>query len=218
MHRPASIVFVVITALACITLIYCLRMGWTEAAATAKFVASTGFLATAVSAGALRHGFGRIIFAGLLLSMAGDMFLTGQGQRAFLFGLFSFLLAHIAYTTAFILHGQHRRHALLAAAPIIVGAVLVLAWLRPHLEPPIELPVQVYVAAISLMVISAFGARGAGASRLIVFGAVLFFVSDLAVALQRIVAPGFPAFLWGLPLYYSGQLCLALGASHSSSQ
>ena len=207
MHRPASIVLVVITALACITLVACLRMGWTDAAVTAKFVASTGFLATAVSAGALRHGFGRIIFAGLLLSMAGAMFLTGQGQRAFLLGLASFLLAHIAYTTAFILNGQHRRHALLAALPIVIAAVLVLAWLKPHLEPPIELPVQVYVAAISLMVITAFGARGAGASRLIVIGAV-----------QRIVAPGFPAYLWGLPLYYSGQLCLALGASHSSSQ
>jgi uncharacterized membrane protein YhhN len=218
MYRPASIIFGIVTALACITLVYCQRMGWVEAAATAKFIASTGFLATAVSAGALRHGFGRIIFAGLLLSMAGDMFLVGQTQRHFLFGLASFLLAHIAYTTAFVQRGQERRQALLAAIPIVVVAVLVLAWLRPHLEPPIELPVQVYVAAISLMVITAFGARGAGAPRLVVIGAVLFFVSDLAVAMQRIVAPGFPAYLWGLPLYYSGQLCLALGASHSSSQ
>ncbi len=218
MLRPASIVFVVLTALACITLVWCLRMGWTEVAATAKFVASSGFLATAVSAGALRHGFGRIIFAGLLLSMAGDMFLVGQGQRYFLVGLASFLLAHIAYTTGFILRGQHRRHVLIAALPILLIAVAVLAWLQPHLEPPIALPVQVYVAAISLMVITAFGARGAGASRLVVIGALLFFISDLAVAMQRIVAPGFPAYLWGLPLYYSGQLCLALGASHSSSQ
>ena len=207
-----------LTALACITLVWCLRMGWTEAAAAAKFVASSGFLATALSAGALQHGFGRIIFAGLLLSMAGDMLLVGQGQRYFLLGLASFLLAHIAYTTAFILHGQHRRHALLAAFPIVVVAVAVLAWLQPHLESPLELPVQVYVAAISLMVITAFGARGAGAPRLVVIGALLFFVSDLAVAMHRIVAPDFPAYLWGLPLYYSGQLCLALGASHSSSQ
>ena len=107
-----------------------------------------------------------------------------------------------------------------ATAPFSSGeeGVSVLAWLQPHLEPPIALPVQVYVAAISLMVITAFGARGAGASRLVVIGALLFFISDLAVAMQRIVAPGFPAYLWGLPLYYSGQLCLALGASHSSSQ
>lgn len=218
MQRPASIVFVIVTALACVTLVYCLRMGWVEAAATAKFIASTGFLATAVSAGALRHGFGRVIFAGLLLSMAGDMFLVGTTQRHFLLGLASFLLAHIAYTTAFILRGQDRRHALWAAVPIVIVAVVVLAWLKPHLAPPIEVPVQVYVAAISLMVITAFGARGAGAPRLIVIGAVLFFVSDLAVAAQRIVAPGFPAYLWGLPLYYSGQLCLALGTSQSSSQ
>ncbi|MDJ0812896.1 MAG: lysoplasmalogenase [Woeseiaceae bacterium] len=218
MRRPASIAFVVITALACATLVYCLHTGWREAAAAAKFIASTGFLATAVSAGALRHGFGRVIFAGLLLSMAGDMFLVGQTQHFFLFGLASFLLAHVAYTTAFILHGQDRRHALLAALPITVIAVLVLAWLEPHLEPPLELPVKVYVAAISLMVITAFGAHGAGAARLVVIGAVLFFVSDIAVAMQRIVAPGFPAYLWGLPLYYAGQLCLALGSSHSSSQ
>jgi uncharacterized membrane protein YhhN len=218
MRRPVSIIFIVITALACIALVYCQRMGWMEAAAMAKFIASTGFLATAVSAGALRHGFGRVIFAGLLLSMAGDMFLVGQTQRHFLFGLASFLLAHIAYTTAFILRGQERRQALMAAIPIVIIAVIVLAWLKPHLDAPIELPVQVYVAAISLMVITAFGARGAGAPRLIVIGALLFFVSDLAVAMQRIVTPGFPAYLWGLPLYYSGQLCLALGASHSSSQ
>ena len=218
MHRPASILFVAITALACLSLVVSLYMGWTQAAAAAKFIASTGFLATAVSVGALRHGFGRIIFAGLLLSMAGDMFLVGQTQRLFLFGLASFLLAHIAYTTAFIQHGQDRRHALLAALPIAAIAVIVLAWLEPHLEPPLELPVKVYVAAISLMVITAFGARGAGAGRLVIIGAVLFFVSDIAVAMQRIVAPGFPAYLWGLPLYYAGQLCLALGTSHSSSQ
>lgn len=218
MHRPASIVFVVITALACIALVYSQRMGWAGTAAAAKAIASAGFLATAVSAGALRHGFGRIIFAGLLVSMAGDLFLVGQTQRHFLLGLTSFLLAHIAYTTAFIQRGQDRRYALLGALPIIVIAIAVLAWLKPHLEPPIELPVQVYVAAISLMVITALGARGAGAPRLIVIGAALFFVSDIAVAMQRIVVPGFPAYLWGLPLYYSGQLCLALGASHSSSQ
>ena len=60
MYRPASIIFGIVTALACITLVYCQRMGWVEAAATAKFIASTGFLATAVSAGALRHPQARV--------------------------------------------------------------------------------------------------------------------------------------------------------------
>lgn len=214
MQRPVSIVFILVTALACMALVYCLRMGWFGAAASAKFIASTGFLATAVSVGALRHGFGRMIFAGLLLSMAGDMFLIGQTQRHFLFGLASFLLAHLAYTTAFIQNGQNRRWALRAVVPVVAISVGVLAWLNPHLEPVLDLPVKLYVAAISLMVITAFGTCGAGAPRLLAAGAVLFFVSDIAVAMQRIAPSGFPAYLWGLPLYYTAQLCLAAGARH----
>ena len=134
MHRPATIVFAVVTALACATLLFCLRMGWMEAAAAAKFVASSGFLATAVSAGALKHGFGRVIFAGLVLSMAGDLFLIGQSRQLFLLGLISFLFAHVAYITAFIIAGQNRRWAGFAALPILTIAVLVSAWLQPQVS------------------------------------------------------------------------------------
>lgn len=218
MNRPATIIFVALTAIACAALVWFLRMDWAQPAASAKFLASCGFLATAVSAGALRHGFGRIIFAGLLLSMSGDMFLIGQTQRHFLFGLASFLLAHIAYITAFVTAGQNRRWTFLAAVPILAIAVLILIWLNPHVPAELAMPVRLYTAAISLMVITALGARGAGASRLIVAGALMFFVSDLSVAMQRIIMTDFPTVIWGLPLYYAGQLCLAVGASHSSSQ
>jgi len=40
-------------------------------------------------------------------------------------------------------------------------------------------------------------------------GAVLFFLSDLLVARDRFVAPGFGNRLLGLPLYYAAQLLLA---------
>jgi uncharacterized membrane protein YhhN len=218
MNRPAPIIFTVMTAIAVTALVWFLRMGWAEPAATAKFLASCGFLAVAVSVGALRHGFGRVIFAGLLLSMAGDMFLVGQTRQHFLFGLVSFLLAHIAYITAFITSGQHRKWVLSATPPIIIAAVLVLSWLGPHVPSELAMPVRLYTAVISLMVITALGARGAGAPRVIVAGALMFFVSDLSVAMQRIIETDLPTFAWGLPLYYAAQLCFAAGASHSSSQ
>jgi uncharacterized membrane protein YhhN len=217
-NRPASIVFAALTAIAVAALVWFLRMGWTELAASAKFLASCGFLATAVSAGALQHGFGRIIFAGLLLSMAGDMFLIGQTRQHFLFGLVSFLLAHIAYVTAFVINGQDRKWVMMSAGPIVVIAVLVLYWLGPHVPAELAMPVRLYTAVISLMVITAFGARGAGAPRMIVAGALMFYLSDLSVAMQRIVESNFPTYIWGLPLYYAAQLCFALGASQSSSQ
>jgi len=43
-------------------------------------------------------------------------------------------------------------------------------------------------------------------------GAVLFWLSDLAVARDRFVRPGFVNPLVGLPLYYAAQLLLASAA------
>jgi len=191
-------------------LVYSQRMGWLQTAAAAKLI----YLATAISAGCLRQRVGQIVFAGLALSFFGDMFLIGQSQRNFLLGLTSFLLAHIAYITAFVTAGLNRKWALRAAMPVIAIAVLVLAWISPNVAPYLATPVYIYTAVISLMVIAAFGARGAGASKLIVAGALMFF----SVAAQRILQSDFPTIIWGLPLYYAGQLCFALGAAQWSTR
>jgi uncharacterized membrane protein YhhN len=217
-NRIATIVLVIFTALACMVLVYSQRMGWLQTAAAAKLIASIGYLATAISAGCLRQRVGQIVFAGLALSFFGDMFLIGQSQRNFLLGLTSFLLAHIAYITAFVTAGLNRKWALRAAMPVIAIAVLILAWISPNVAPYLATPVYIYTAVISLMVIAAFGARGAGASKLIVAGALMFFVSDLSVAAQRILQSDFPTIIWGLPLYYAGQLCFALGAAQWSTR
>ena len=201
-----------VTASACAALVILQLNALPLPAAFAKLIASGGFLAVAWSVGALRHPFGRVLFAGLCLSLCGDLFLIGEARGYFLAGLVSFLLAHIAYATAFVSRGQDRRWTLSAAQPAAVVALAVLAWLTPHTAPALLTPVRVYTAAITLMVITAFGARGAGAPWLLVAGALLFFVSDLSVAMQRLVEIDFPTFAWGQPLYYAGQTCIALGA------
>ena len=218
MQRPATIVFVIVTAIACMALVYFQRTGWLQLAAFAKVFASSGFLLTAISAGALTGLVGRIVFTGLILSMVGDMALIGPSRTHFLVGLAAFLLAHVAYITAFVSYGQDRRWALSSAVPVVIIAVAVLLWLMPVAASGLEMPVRIYTAVISLMVITAFGARGAGASSLIIAGAVMFFVSDLSVASLRVLGTDFPTYIWGLPLYYAGQVCIALGASQSSSQ
>ena len=50
------------------------------------------------------------------------------------------------------------------------------------------------------------------ARRLILAGALAFYLSDLFVARHRFVQQGFSNRLAGLPLYYAGQFCLALSA------
>ena len=60
------------------------------------------------------------------------------------------------------------------------------------------------------MVVASFSARGAGRTILIPVGAVMFYASALAVAIGQFLQPEFPNYVWGLPLYYGGQLLLAL--------
>ncbi len=214
--RPPTIACLFVTAIACLTLVYCLRMGWLQVTGPAKFISSAGFLATALSVGAMRHAFGRMIFLGLTLSMAGDLLLLGQSQSCFLLGLSSFLVAHLAYIVAFIVYGQNRLWAALSALPMLLIAGSVLHWLNPFLGPGLRFPVYAYTAVITIMVIAAIGARGAGASRWLLAGALMFYGSDLSVAMQRIVMTEFPTFIWGLPLYYAAQSSIALSASRNT--
>jgi uncharacterized membrane protein YhhN len=206
-----------LVAAACIGLVTAQLHGQWGPAAVLKFMASTAFVTLAVRGGALGSPYGRLVLAGLVFSWFGDMFLIGQSQQAFLAGLVAFLLAHVAYVSAFVTHGHHRGWTIGAALPITAVAIGVWAWLEPYTPAHLSIPVRAYIAVISLMVIFAFGTRGRGGSPLIVAGAVLFFLSDLSVGALRLVQTTYPTYAIGLPFYYAGQVCLALSVSQSRS-
>ena len=207
----------VLVAVSCIALVALLLMEQNMGAAAAKLIASSAFVALAIRAGALRSNYGRIILLGLVFSWSGDAFLIGETQTLFLAGLGAFLLVHVAYIVAFVLLGISIKWAGIAALAIGALAIAITVWLAPHIPSALVLPVRAYTTVISLMVIAAFGTRGRGASILIVAGAAMFFLSDLSVAALRLVQTDFPTYVWGLPLYYAGQVCLALSTSQSRS-
>ncbi|HSM32149.1 MAG TPA: lysoplasmalogenase [Woeseiaceae bacterium] len=202
----------------CVVLVVALLLEHATIAALAKLAASSAFVLLAASAGAPGSRYGSIVLAGLVLSWFGDAFLVGTTKRWFLLGLASFLLAHIAYVTAFVTAGVERRWTVGASVPIVIIAAGVLLWLQPYLPPDLLWPVRFYTAVISLMVITAFGTLGAGATPLIVSGACLFYLSDLSVAALRFTESAFPTYVVGLPLYYAAQICLALSIAASSNR
>ncbi len=214
---PSLRTFALTSLGACLALVSLLYHGQTVPAAAAKFVASSAFIALALRAGALDSVFGKLILAGLGLSWCGDMLLIGTSEAFFLGGLVAFLLAHVAYVSAFIAHGYRRSWAIAAAIPITVIAIAVWAWLEPYTAANLSIPVRAYIAVISLMVIFAIGTRGEAGSWLIVVGATLFFLSDLSVAALRIVQTDIATYVVGLPFYFAGQVCLALSVSQSRS-
>jgi uncharacterized membrane protein YhhN len=178
----------------------------------AKPLASTGFVAAALRGGVPGTAQGAWLLAGLALSLLGDVLLIPRSTpRAFLFGIAAFGTAHAAYAAAFAARGLEPVASACGALAMLAFGALVARWLSPHLTRPWRAPVFAYVAAIGVMVALAAGAA-AGAPALLA-GAVLFAVSDLSVARDRFVAPGFANAAWGLPLYYAAQLVLASQAA-----
>ena len=173
-----------------------------------KMLASTAFVAVALSLGALETGFGRWMVAGLVLSWLGDLLLTYPSRQAFLGGLVSFLLAHVAYIVAFVVRGVEQPPWLTVVAVLVVGA-LILRWLFPHVDGEMRVPVLAYVVTITVMVLLAAATSQEAADWRIPVGAVAFYFSDVAVARDRFVAPSVDNRLWGLPLYYGAQLLFA---------
>ena len=174
----------------------------------AKPLASAGFLITAIT-GPLAPGTrATLVFAGLVLGATGDMALMGQSDRAFITGLVAFLAGHIAYVVAFALDVGPLLWFGAAVASVLV--IVVLRWLRPFLSPAFHLAVPVYVVVIAAMV--AVGIGSARAYPLAGIGAVLFAASDVFVARERFVHSSALNPVLGLPLYYAGQLAIAITA------
>lgn len=174
----------------------------------AKPAAAFCFVAAALAFGALDSVYGRVVLAGLLLSLCGDVLLIPQGKpRVFQAGIAAFGLGHVAYLLAFALRFESVSRALVCAVVAALLLARVLPWLRPHLPAEMKLPVHAYMAVISAMLVAAAGASPA--SLWIFVGAAMFYASDLAVARDRFVSSGFANRAWGLPLYFAAQLVLA---------
>ena len=187
-----------------------------ESYALLKMTASSGFIATAAVSGCFRSVYGRLVLAGLCFSWCGDLFLLGRGRSYFVAGLVSFLVGHVCYVLAFVRHGSRARAALgwLAALAIPVGVLLTYAW--PNVPAALRFPVGSYVLIISIMLALAMGALRRPGGMVIVLGAAAFYLSDVFVARGRFIAPGAINGYFGLPLYFIGQVALAMSVSYGA--
>jgi uncharacterized membrane protein YhhN len=159
-----------------------------------------------------------LLVAALALSAVGDAFLSRDGEKAFLGGLASFLLAHILYVPLFLQSGggsgllgtESWRGAI--ALGLAAFAIVMLAALWRRVGPALRIPIAVYVAAILAMGISALTTS----STLVIGGAILFMASDGLLAAEKfLLAAISPHRVWMRyavwALYYAAQFCITLG-------
>lgn len=206
--NAASLVVVLATALLVLSDSRGLRAGiWVF-----KPLASLGFVALGLATG-IDTPADRWLIAALAACAVADVLLIPESERAFLAGVGVFALGHVCFAVAFALRGVHVPSALLTLVPLAVLASSVYRWLAPGVPAELEGAVIGYCAIITAMVAVAFGTAIVTADLRVVAGAIMFFSSDLAVARDRFVAPGFVNRAWGLPLYYAAQLVLASTAT-----
>jgi uncharacterized membrane protein YhhN len=179
----------------------------------AKLTASTAFVGFALALGAAASIPGRWLLLALALSWVGDALLLSSAKPSFLAGIAAFLLAHVAFAAGFAALPLSRPGLLAGAALMAVVGAATLRWLWPHLSAAFRGAVSAYVVAIAAMVAFAAGAGLATGRPILAVAALAFAASDLSVARDRFVAPGFVNRVWGLPLYYAAQLALALGVT-----
>ncbi|AKQ68426.1 putative MEMBRANE PROTEIN [Myxococcus hansupus] len=154
--------------------------------------------------------YARWIFAGLALSLLGDVLLD-LGPGLFLPGLGAFLLAHVSYAVAYV--SQTRRPCWGRALPFGLLAVGASVLLRPFLGD-LTLPVIAYVIVICTMTWRASAlwgspALGRRAQRFALAGALMFAVSDGVLAIRLFVSPLPGSNYAVMLLYWSAQFCIA---------
>jgi uncharacterized membrane protein YhhN len=150
-----------------------------------------------------------LVVAGLLCSLAGDVFLMLPRDR-FTAGLVSFLVAHVFYVFAFA--SGARGPSVRAGVALAVYGASMLGLLWPGLGK-VKAPVVVYVGVILLMAWAALSRApttvdGGGASAAV--GALLFVASDSALAWNRFKGEFRSAQAVVLGTYFAAQWLIAL--------
>jgi uncharacterized membrane protein YhhN len=128
---------------------------------------------------------------GLIFSLIGDIFLMFQGELYFIFGLASFLIAHVFYISVFY---QTKKYNNGPKSMLTLGSIAVTYFFYLHEAiyndggAVMLFAVLVYIAVIATMVYYAYLNDNAMLS----LGVTLFFISDATIAFDKFIvnAPG----------------------------
>src|SRR5579871_1823141 len=161
-----------------------------------------------------------LLFSALFFSWLGDVLLLFDATIAsmFIFGLLSFLIAHIFFIL-FFLHVRRQHHLQKISLPIVVFVIVYLIALFLFLKPTLgalQIPVLVYAMVLCGMFLScvhAFDLTKNNAGKFCVAGAFLFLLSDSMLAINKFYhafkIAGFAVML----TYALAQLFIVVGAT-----
>lgn len=141
-------------------------------------------------------GLSKTVIAAIVFSFLGDVTLMFQGEheRYFMFGLASFLIAHLCYILAYHQHTRTQQTSPLSgiqkfrfALPIVLAGTGLITVLYNHLGD-LKIPVTIYALVLIVMSLKAllrFGHTNQRSFWFVFIGALLFMVSDSILAINK---------------------------------
>ena len=138
----------------------------------------------------------------MIFALFGDIFLMFNGEDFFQIGLSCFIVMQVLYTFTFLKDRVNEiRSMIYRSLPVIFVSIAVINYLWDGLGE-MRIPVAIYTAAISMMVISALIRRSNVTWYLpVVTGVLLFMVSDALIALSKF-GPTFTGIEYGVMATY----------------
>ncbi|MDQ3800308.1 MAG: lysoplasmalogenase [Acidobacteriota bacterium] len=148
------------------------------------------------------------ILAGFAFSLVGDTLLINP--QNFVFGLASFLVAHVCYIVAFFKAGEGKFKPVSLVAYPVGGAIFMLV--SGGVPENLKIPVAVYSLAISTMLgaaINFYLTQKTPAARFALVGAAFFVLSDSLLAYNKFNGGFFLAAVLILSTYFFAQWLIA---------
>ena len=161
-----------------------------------------------------------ILLTALSFSWIGDIVLmfAEKGELYFIIGLVAFLISHVFYIVLFL--RQSKETNAMKIPLFWLSCIVVLLYLNTMLSllfptlGGLKIPVSVYAATISLMLIIAlkgyFEWKNT-ARYFILIGALSFVISDSLLAINKFHSPLPEASFWIMITYLAAQFCITSG-------
>jgi uncharacterized membrane protein YhhN len=166
---------------------------------------------TALVLGATDTTAGLWLLLALVLGLVGDVFLLGDSDERFRFGLAAFLVGHLAYVVCFVKLGINAPEWAWVAWVVLMVCLLATRHVAPATYvrggAALAVPVALYTVVIGAMVILAFDTG----EPLIAVGATIFAASDSILAVDRFVRPQPAAHVVVMVTYHVGQALIVAG-------
>jgi uncharacterized membrane protein YhhN len=153
-----------------------------------------------------------MLLMALLCSTCGDILLAMQSEHFFIFGLTSFLIAHLFFLISF---KPFIKQNLFYIPIYLVTGLALFSFMTDNLNE-LFIPVLVYMLALLTMAVGTL--LSSKSNKWMVIGGICFVVSDSLIGLTKFYIEIPQSHLWIMFTYYAAQYCLVNGLLVASTR